>query len=143
MGGGPQDPLPPGGGCWHKAGSATKLGTHRPGTLLPPPGRLAPRKGKGGHGWGGCAGHIPAARTPPSHVRAPQGAHPGLPGWVQGGERWRWETGGAQEAPGERVGTGVAWGGMGRGPRTPVHTHTREGLGILNCIADKSPTYIS
>lgn len=122
MGGVPRTPCP--GGVLAQGWQCHQAWQPPAGDPAATPWQVGTQEGQGWARLGGCAGRIPAARTPPSHVRAPQGAHPGLPGWVQGGERWRWETGGAQEAPGERVGMGVAWGGMGRGPRTLIHTHT-------------------
>lgn len=131
-------PLIPGG--WHRAGSATSPGTPHPGTLLPPPGSLAPRRGTGGYSqW-----PVPAASgllITPRCARAPWSARPVCFARLGARVKSCGRAGDvAWEFLSERVGTGVPQGGMGRGPCAHTQIHTCEGPGILNCIADKSPT---
>lgn len=74
-----------------------------------------------GTAGGPCQEH-PGGSSPPAVP-----GHPGGPSRsARVGARRKgcgWAGDGAWEAPGERVGMGVARGGMGRGPCT--HTHTR------------------
>lgn len=122
------------------AGNATPPGIPRLGTLLPPPGSPAPRRGTAEHGRWPVPGASRRLGTP-RRARVPRGG-PSPPARVgAGGQGCGWAGDGAREAPGERGGMGVARGGMGRGAmHSHTHMHTCEGPGILNCIADKSPT---
>lgn len=104
-------PPPAGHPGWARVGTADGLCQEHPGSAAPPP----------------CLGTLGDPSRP--------GAV--LPGWVQGDRT----VGGQETEPGRLWLRGWArgWHGVARG-ESRAFKHTREGPGILNCIADKSPT---